>query len=132
MQYDYLISSRHHNLRKFDNIFENDYMNSSEQFHNNHKNISKFLEKEVRILCWIMTCPENHKSKARHVQETWGKRCNKLIFISSEYDEKLGSISFNVSEERMQLWDKTKQAFEYIYNNYKDKYDWVLKADDDT
>jgi hypothetical protein len=39
---------------------------------------------KVRVLCWIMTTPKNHWKKARHDKNTWGKRCNRLIFISTE------------------------------------------------
>lgn len=49
-----------------------------------NKTVALRLYSEVKILCWIMTNPQNHQKKARHVKRTWGSRCNKLIFMSSE------------------------------------------------
>jgi len=40
------------------------------------------LAEEVRVLCWVMTTPENHKEKAFHTKATWGRHCNKLVFVS--------------------------------------------------
>lgn len=90
------------------------------------------LFSEVRILCWVMTYPKNHMEKAIHVKNTWGKRCNKLLFMSSVVDPELGTIKLPMKEGFEFLWAKTKEAYKYLYEHHLDDADWFLKADDNT
>lgn len=96
------------------------------------QDIVEYLHNTSRVLCWIMTKPDNHLTKAIHVRNTWGRRCNKLLFMSTETDAVLGSIKLNVSEGREYLWDKTESALKYIYDYHLNDAEWFLKADDDT
>lgn len=98
-----------------------------------NQTVAMKLYNDVRILCWILTTPKNHRTRAIHVKRTWGKRCNKLIFMSTSHDKSLDSIALNVSGDNPTMtWGKTKRAFQYIYQHYRNDADWFLKADDDT
>ena len=66
------------------------------------------------------------------MKNTWGRHCDKLIFMSSQEDKELGAVALNISEGRQKLWGKTKQGFKYVYENHWDDADWFMKADDDT
>lgn len=95
-------------------------------------NLADKLHKEVKVLCWIDTYPKNHKTKAKAVKETWGKRCNKLVFISTGYDEYLDSVVLPLEDGRQHLWYKIRLGFTHVYEKYYKDYDWFIKADDDT
>ena len=95
----------------------------------------KGLVAKVRILCLVMTYPVNLKTKAVHVQATWGRRFDKLLFVS-ERSELVVSLSlFSVSAQLSgyhHLPAKTKQAFDHAYKRYFNDFDWFMKTDDDT
>ena len=86
------------------------------------------LFSSVRVLCWVMTEPQNHETKARHVKDTWGRSCNKLVFMSSQEDPSLPAVGLHAEEGQ----DNLQQAHLYLYKNHFDDADWFLKADDDT
>lgn len=71
------------------------------------------LYRTVRVYCWVMTQPQHHKTHAQAVRSTWGKRCNKLVFISSANDTALPAVDAEVPEGRQHLWGKTRAGFRY-------------------
>lgn len=90
------------------------------------------LFRNVKVLCWIMISPKFHHTRGVHIKKTWGRRCNKLLFMSSIADPEIDSIALPVTEKITHLWSKTKEAFKYINDHHLNDADWFLKADDDT
>lgn len=87
-----------------------------------------------RILCWVLTQPKWHATKATAVNNTWGKDCDILFFASSEHTPGLEVVVLDLGsqESRSMLWPKSQQMWMYVYQHYLDKADWFIKADDDT
>ncbi|KAJ8298981.1 hypothetical protein KUTeg_023041 [Tegillarca granosa] len=92
----------------------------------------KNLTDEVRILVWILTGPQYLDSRTIHVKQTWGRRCNVLLFFSSVENKTFPTIGVNTTEGREHLTAKSVFAWNYIYKNHFDDADWFMKADDNT
>lgn len=50
-------------------------------------NLSDYLFKTTRVLCIVMTNEEAFKAHGFNISDTWGKRCNKLLFFSETTGE---------------------------------------------
>ncbi|VDO15119.1 unnamed protein product [Rodentolepis nana] len=70
------------------------------------------LAKRVRVYALILTMPPSKLTKAVHVKATWARAVE--------------------VESRGVLWEKTRQAFIHAKKNLLDKYDFFMKADDDS
>ncbi|KAL9874488.1 glycoprotein-N-acetylgalactosamine 3-beta-galactosyltransferase 1-like isoform 1-T1 [Glossina fuscipes fuscipes] len=88
--------------------------------------IANDLLKEVRIICLVNTMSDNYYKRDVHIKYTWGKRCQKLLFLGlpdhSDYD------AISASAEGSKL----KDAFKYIYKHHANDAEWFLLTDDDT
>ncbi|KAH8377091.1 hypothetical protein KR093_003409, partial [Drosophila rubida] len=97
--------------------------------------VARRLYKEVRILCLVLTYPHIYEKVGKTIQQTWGRRCNKLIIFSSRNQTNVDgvhSVALNVSEGYRLLWGKTKAAFRHVYKHHSHEADWFFKADHDT
>lgn len=94
--------------------------------------LADHLFNEVRVLCWVFTHPANHKTKVPHVRRTWGKKCNKLLFMSIEADPANPDvIALPIQDGRSHLWNKTRLAMKYVFENHFNDAEWFMRADDD-
>ncbi|XP_065346935.1 glycoprotein-N-acetylgalactosamine 3-beta-galactosyltransferase 1-like [Cloeon dipterum] len=87
------------------------------------------LAQQVRILCIVITVPKNHKDRAEHVRETWGRHCNNIHFISTKYDAALPTTNVKIAEGKNLEWAKMEGAFNYLHETRLKDFDWVVKTD---
>jgi len=100
--------------------------------HHDDDSVAQELYRNVRVLVWVMTGPQNLKTRAIHVKNTWGKRANKIMFFSSETNKDFPTVGLNTSEGRQHLTAKSMLGFRYVYEHHRNDFDWFMKADDDT
>lgn len=101
----------------------------------NHESLADRLFDEVRVACLVMTQPKTHTSRGEPVLESWGYKCNKLVFMSTieaRTNDTLGVVALPVPEGKNHLWLKAKEMLKYAYYNLMDEVDWFYKCDDDT
>lgn len=95
-----------------------------------------------RVLCFVNTISVHHKSRAQAVADTWGQRCDKLLFFSNASDTivvGLGTsaelryevVQLDVPADHNHLWQKHKATLKYVHEHFRHDYDWFYKADDD-
>uniref|UniRef100_A0A8C5LEE6 Glycoprotein-N-acetylgalactosamine 3-beta-galactosyltransferase 1 n=1 Tax=Jaculus jaculus TaxID=51337 RepID=A0A8C5LEE6_JACJA len=101
----------------------------SSQHKDENIDVSENLYQKVKILCWVMTGPQNLEKKAKHVKATW--LCDKVLFMSSGENRNFPAVGLKTKEGRDQLYWKTIRAFQYVHDHYLEDADWFMKADDD-
>jgi len=99
-------------------------------------------KRKVRIFCMILTIKANIETKAKTINRTWAKDCDKYYFIAKLSEDTNQTNLYSdplpilepadfVQEVYGKLTDKVYRTFKELYLNHNE-YDWYLKADDDT
>ncbi|GLD99803.1 hypothetical protein PINS_up008531 [Pythium insidiosum] len=95
-----------------------------------------------RVFCFVNTISVHHASRAQAVADTWGQRCDDLVFFSNESasivvgrgtsrQRSFRVVPLDVIADHNHLWQKHKATLEYVHQHYRHDYDWFYKADDD-
>ena len=91
--------------------------------------------RRTRLLCWIMADPDLLRTKVIHQKQTWARRCEKLLVMSSKQDDdfpavgwfkKSGRASFpvllNLKDQQHQTLESIEffpmESFWQIYPNF--------------
>ncbi|XP_060085329.1 glycoprotein-N-acetylgalactosamine 3-beta-galactosyltransferase 1-like [Ylistrum balloti] len=88
---------------------------------------------KVKVLCFILTTEGKLGGKVQIVNNTWARRCNKVLYVLCTKRESPDLLSTcSVGESKYHLTGKVRFAIRHSYEHYIQNYDWFLKADDDT
>ena len=92
------------------------------------------LYKKVKILCFVITTVSKLDKTIPVVNATWGRRCNKVLFVLCPSNKKEPQFlsTCHIGEGSQHLTGKVRHAFQVSYDQYLNDFDWFLKADDDT
>ncbi|XP_068208587.1 glycoprotein-N-acetylgalactosamine 3-beta-galactosyltransferase 1-like [Palaemon carinicauda] len=85
------------------------------------------------LLCWVLA-HKKHTDGALAIKNTWGKRCDKLLFFGDVNNTGLDAVELDGVKEndRRFLWGKTRESLKYLHDHYIDEFQWFYKADVDT
>ena len=89
---------------------------------------------KTKLLCWVMTYKKNHATRVSDIYLTWAKRCDKTVLCSNLEDKEKGIIDLGITETGSidVMIEKSLKCWDYIFDKYRDEYDYFIKADDDT
>ena len=70
--------------------------------------------------------------QTKFIKMTWGPKCDVILYISDTFNETFPTIAVTNYTGYKSLWAKTRSTIQLLYDQYIDKAEWFLKADDDT
>ncbi len=127
-----LIPNEEKDLESVDENLDMTFKDLEDEHNKGGDKVAKELSKTVTVLCWVMTNRDNLRTRGKSIKETWGKRCNKLIFFTTEKDYEFPVVALKLRNGKTDAWSKTREAWKYIYNHHRNDADWFLAVDDET
>lgn len=106
---------------------------SEKIYYGDNTTVSDQISREIRILCLVH--PIESKNTVNFIRNTWGSKCNKLVFATSKIDGNgtdFIKIKYPNLPSKNNIWKNTEFVLRTVYKNYSEFYDWVLVATDDT
>ena len=102
-------------------------------------NIQERTEVETRnrqlLLVGVMTADKYIGTRAKAVYETWGSQVpGKLLFFTSDSQnttDDLPVVRLKGVDDSYPPQKKSFMMLKYMYENYGDKFEWFMRADDD-
>lgn len=85
-----------------------------------------------RVLCIIYTY-EAHHGAAAVASKTWLPRCDGALVLSDRTDGEVGAVAIphEGPEEYNNIWQKTRANWRYVYEYYRDDFDYFHFGGDD-
>lgn len=87
----------------------------------------------TRVLCWVNTYHANHEKRLFSIKHTWGRKCDKILFMSDKEDLAVPTVGIAAPPLHEMLWQKHREIVRTILREFSTgQFDWVFKCDDDT
>ncbi|KAJ1455133.1 hypothetical protein M885DRAFT_441469 [Pelagophyceae sp. CCMP2097] len=83
------------------------------------------------VMCVIYTYSKNHLTSAAAAAQTWLPRCDGALILSDKNDSLAVAVPHEGPEEYSNIWQKTRANWRYVYEYYRDDFDyWIFGGDD--
>ncbi|XP_035688944.1 C1GALT1-specific chaperone 1-like isoform X2 [Branchiostoma floridae] len=119
-------------------VFENSYMRHR-TIHVAKEEVSRVYMKQdamedklsrTRVLCLVISSPKG-RSNREHISSTWGRHCEKLLFVHNKKEEDLPTLVLDQKDSEVNKnWMSHKIMFEKVFTEYEEKYDWFFVIED--
>ena len=77
---------------------------------------SPAARKSGKILCWILAYPPTHANRATAVNQTWGRRCDTLLFMSSELFPDMAVVKLDIGGPEARYGAKERDCINHEHN----------------